>query len=63
MQQLVQNLLNGNLTDAKTQAKRYRLAQIVNHLHYMCGWSADRSNKAAVYLKTGEGWQQYCDAR
>jgi hypothetical protein len=37
MQPMIQNLINGNLTDAKTQAKRY--------------------------LKTGEGFQQYCDAK
>lgn len=63
MQTMIQNLINGNLTEAKNQAKRFRLAQIVNHLHFMCGWSVDRSNKAALYLKTGDGFQQYCDAK
>jgi len=63
MTPMIENLINGNLTDARQQAKRFRLSQIVNHLHFMCGWSVERSNKAAIYLKTGNGWQAYCDAK
>lgn len=63
MQSLIENLINGNLTDARKQAKRKSFAAIVDYLHLNCGWSTDRSNKAAIYLKTGEGWQAYCDAK
>lgn len=63
MEKMTTDLINGNLTEARNQAKRYHLSRIVNHLHFMCGWGVDRSNKAAKYLKTGEGFQEYCDAK
>jgi hypothetical protein len=61
MNSMIQNLINGNLTDARHRAKRFSLRAIVHHLHIECGWSVKRSNYAAVYLKTGTGFQLYCD--
>lgn len=62
MQSLVTNLINGNLTDARKQAERFSLRAIIHNLHIECGWSVKKSNYAAVWLKTGNGWQLYCDA-
>lgn len=62
MQTMIDNLVNGNLTDAKRQAKKFGKLAIAKHLREI-GWSADKSGKAARYLKTGEGFQDYCDAK
>ena len=60
MQQLIDDLVNGNLKRAKKQAQNYKKESIQKFLTQM-GWSDERSEKAAHYLKTGEGWQAYCD--
>ena len=62
METMIDNLINGNVTDACKQAKRHSKLSISNHLHNDLGWSADRSRKAAEFLKTGKGFQEYCDA-
>lgn len=59
---MIENLINGNLTDAKHQAKKYRRSKIYGHLIEQ-GWSHSRATLAAHYLKTGEGFQAYCDAK
>lgn len=63
MQTMIENLINGNLTDAKKQAKRFALHKIVDALQNDFGWSLDKAYKAASYLKTGQGFQAYCDAK
>jgi len=63
MQTMFENLQNGNLKDARTQAKRYKLNQIIYFLHFDVGWTARKSNLAAIWLKTGQGWQMFCDER
>ena len=62
MQNMIENLINGNLTDARRQAKRHRRVKIYAYLLEM-GWSNSRALLAANYLKTGAGWQAYCDAK
>lgn len=62
MKAMIENLINGNLTDAKSQAKKYRRSRIYAYLMGQ-GWSHTRAILAANYLKTGEGWQAYCDAK
>lgn len=59
---MIENLINGNLKDAKRNAKRFREQTIREHLHFTLGWSKRKSILAAHYLKTGEGFQEYCDA-
>lgn len=61
MQNMIQNLLNGNLSDARGQAKRYSYDKINLYLLEL-GWSSIRASAAAHYLKTGHGFQAYCDA-
>jgi len=62
MKTMIENLINGNLTDAKQQAKKYRRSKIYAYLMAQ-GWSHTRAILAANYLKTGEGFQAYADAR
>lgn len=57
---MINNLINGNLSDARKQAKRRSLMSIRNHLLSL-GWSNKRATYAANYLKTGNGFQLYAD--
>jgi len=61
MKEMIDNLINGNLSDAKRQAKGKSIAQIFRYLKLDCGWSNKRAVAAANYLKTGKGFQLYAD--
>lgn len=61
MNTMIENLINGNLSDARKQAKRFSLNGIARAMMEL-GWSEPRAAFAAHYLKTGLGWQAYCDA-
>lgn len=58
---MIDDLINGNLKDAKQKAHDHNKLSIKRYLLDI-GWSVDKSEKAATYLKTGNGWQDYCDA-
>ena len=60
METMIDNLINGNLKDAKEQAKAFPQNKILLYLRDL-GWGVTKSVLAAHYLKTGEGWQRYCD--
>jgi hypothetical protein len=61
MKHMIENLINGNLADAKSQAKRYSYDKINLYLVGI-GWSSLKASAAAHYLKSGEGFQKFCDA-
>lgn len=63
MKTLITNLENGNLTEARKLAKRFSYHHIVLYLRDNLQWSIPRSVRAAHYLKTGTGWQLYCDTK
>lgn len=61
MKSMINNLINGNLKDAKKQAKLFRQADIMQY----CldnGYSFEKSVAMAMYLKNQIDNQQYCDA-
>lgn len=60
---LFDNLTNGNLTDAKRQARRHSSFALSMFARQILGWSFDRSVKAAAYLKGRCTFQAYCDAQ
>ncbi len=62
LDQVFADLVNGNLTDAKTRAKRYGLAALIIYAEDELGWSHDRADIAAAYLKGDGTFQDYCDA-
>lgn len=62
MHSLIENLINGNLSDARKQAKRHSQNAIRHALQDDYGWSPIKSALAALWLKTGAGYQEYCDA-
>lgn len=62
MKTMIENLINGNLTDARKQARNKSESAIRKFLVVDSGWSESKAAFAAHYLKTGRGWQAYCDA-
>lgn len=61
METLIDNLINGNNTLAKRQARRFTNWQIREAL-LEHGWRLKRSILAADWLKGRDCWQAYCDA-
>ena len=62
MNSLIQNYLNGNITTARKQAKRFTYKQLREALREQAGYSLHKALLTADFLKTGEGWQEACDA-
>jgi hypothetical protein len=62
MKTMIENYINGNLSDARKQAKRFSHRAIREALQEMCGYSLNKAALTADWLKTGEGRQEACDA-
>lgn len=62
MENLINNLVNGNNADAKRQAKRFTVWNIRERLMLDLGWSMNKATLAADWLKGRDCWQAYCDA-
>jgi hypothetical protein len=62
MKQMIENLINGNLTDARKRSKQFSMGRIAKYCIVHLEWSESRAWCAAHFLKTGLGWQDYCDA-
>ena len=56
------NLENGNLTDAKKQARRFSSFRLSMFARQVLFWDMRRATYAAAYLKGQCSWQAYCDA-
>ena len=61
MQTMIDNLINGNLADAKRQAKRFPAWQIRDSLTD-AGYSLNKAALTADWLKGRDCWQEACDA-
>jgi len=61
MQKLLNNLLNGNITDAKRQAKRFSNHAIRAALVELGGYSLNKATLTADWLKGRDCWQAACD--
>jgi len=61
MNTLLENLLNGNLKDAKQQAKRFGMFKIAGAARAL-GYSRNKAIMAAAYLKGRATFQAYCKA-
>ena len=59
---LIDNYYNGNLADARKQAKRFSVKKIRAALIERLAYSFKKATLAAEWLKTGEQWQEACDA-
>ena len=60
METLLENLVNGNLSTAKKQARRFSSSKIVSYLEDS-GQNSEKAALTALYLKGGLDWQDYCD--
>ncbi len=63
METVIDNLINGNLTDAKKGAKKYSLKNLYQYLLEL-GWTRAKASAAAQYLKhpSQEAYDFYCAA-
>lgn len=62
MNTCLDNLINGNLADARAQARRYGLFDLACTLRNSYGFTRNRAIMAASYLKGRCTFQAYCDA-
>lgn len=62
LRSIFENLENGNLTDAKQQARRHSTFRLSMFANQVLGWSFERSARAAQYLRGKGTFQHYCDA-
>lgn len=60
MRAMIDNLINGNLADAKIHAKRFSPLAIYQHLRQE-GWTERQALAAAHFLKGRITWAQYCE--
>lgn len=56
------NLVNGNLSDAKIAAANYPGTSLIEYALENLGWSHDRALRGVQYLKGDGDFQAYCDA-
>ena len=63
MQKVLDNLINGNLSDAKLGAKRFELFKLAIFIRDNSGLSRDASIMAAAYLKGRCTFQAYCGSK
>jgi len=61
MQSIIDNLINGNLKEAKRKAKRHSFFLLLDYMRSETEWSAAKSWAAAKYLKGMCSYQDYCD--
>jgi hypothetical protein len=62
MKTMLENYLNGNLADARRQARNLSHAAIRRALMDGPGYSLNKAALTADYLKTGDNFQAACDA-
>jgi hypothetical protein len=60
----IDNYINGNLSDAKRQAKRISLPSLQGYMVYNLGWNPEKASAVATYLKhpSPDTFQASCDA-
>lgn len=60
---MIENYINGNLTVARKQAKKFTMFAIYKAMMANYGYSRNKATVTAYWLKTGKGWQESCDAK
>ncbi len=61
MKSLAFNLLNGNLTTARKQARNKSHMKIIDGLVEHLGYGYRKAHLGACYLKSGNNFQAFCD--
>ena len=60
LSRMFDNLLNGNIADAKKQAKRVSIFSIYSYAIEALGYSCARANTTAYFLKGHTTWEHFC---
>jgi len=63
LENIIENYINGNITTARKAAKRISQTTIYQCLRNDFGYSEVKAHWTALHIKTGEGWQEACDAK
>jgi DNA polymerase III delta prime subunit len=61
MKSMIDNLVNGNIAEAKKRAKHRKLIAIYNYLLEI-GYTENKAMQTASFLKGETDYQTYCDA-
>ena len=61
MKTIFENLINGNLLDAKKSAKRFTSDALISYAHLDLNWNIQVAIAAVNYLKGKISFQEYCD--
>jgi hypothetical protein len=62
MNALINNFINGNLKDAKRQARNYTLTALAQAFRDRAGYSFEKAQRTANYLKNIGSYQAACDS-
>ena len=62
MYTMINNYINGNLTEAKAQATKYTVSRIRSELIDSLGYSSKKAQLTAEWLKGKGSYQAACDA-
>jgi hypothetical protein len=62
MKKMIENYINGNLKDAKKQAERFTQQAIYRYLRNVLGWTENKSDLTAAWLKGADCWDALCAA-
>jgi len=60
LENCINNYINGNLTDAIKQAKKFSSDTIITYLNIDLGWNVNKSIITAKYLKGKATFQETC---
>lgn len=60
-EQVILNLINGNVTDAKRGAKKHSITALKTAATKQCGMPNWRAMLTIEFLKGDLPWQEYCD--
>ena len=60
---MLDNYINGNINTARRQGRRFTQLAIAKALHQSYGYSVKKALLTALHIKTGQAWQQACDAK
>lgn len=63
MDTMILNIINGNLSDAKRQASRYRTQKIYEAMITDFGWSEEKAELGSLWVKGLSDFQSFCDAK
>lgn len=62
MKKCIENLINGNLKEARQQAAQFRYSDLIQELRNNFGYDENKVLWTVIYLKSGECYDEYCNA-